>query len=162
MLGSRVASLSYLKPNEGIPMTVDTFTRRTTFCFMSERRKYIKQKGPLVTAVQLNFATKGFTYQKWGAEQTCKTGDWIVDNGGDVYTIDRETFAGTYRPESQGLYRKIGPVWAEKADHAGVIKTKEGQTKYNAGDYLVFNDEDGKDGYAVSQASFEQMYEPAQ
>ena len=121
---------------------------------MTERKKYTKRSSSLVTAVQLNLDTKGFTYHKWGAEQTCKPGDWVVDNGGDIYTIDRETFARTYRPEGPGVYRKTGPIWAEVADRAGAIKTKEGLTNYNAGDYLVFNDEEGKDDYAVSRSSF--------
>src|SRR5438067_576884 len=117
---------------------------------MGERRKYIKRRASLVTAVQLNLDSKGFKYHKWGGEQACKPGDWIVNNDGDIYTVDRDTFARTYRAESEGRYRKTGPIWAEVASQAGAIKTKEGLTRYNAGDYLVFNDEDGKDGYAVS------------
>ena len=125
---------------------------------MAGRRKYIKRAGTLVVAVQLDLQTSGFTYQKWGGEQTCKPGDWVVNNGGDVYTVDRATFARTYRAESQGLYQKVAPVWAKVAERDGAIKTKEGVTHYTAGDYLVFNDEDGQDGYAIKAASFEAMY----
>ncbi len=128
---------------------------------MASRRKYMKRAGALVVAIQLNLETGGFTYRKWGGEQRCKPGDWIVNNGGDVYTVDRDTFARTYRPESADLYRKVAPVWAEKADHDGAIKTKEGLTHYKAGDYLVFNDEGRQDGYAVTAPTFEAMYEPA-
>jgi hypothetical protein len=32
-----------------------------------------------------------------GAEQRCKRGDWLVDNGGEVYTVDGDSFARTYR-----------------------------------------------------------------
>jgi hypothetical protein len=28
--------------------------------------------------------------------QECKAGDWLVDNDGDVYRVDRETFERTY------------------------------------------------------------------
>ncbi len=129
---------------------------------MGTRHKYLKRAGALVVAVPLNLDTSGFTYRKWGGEQTCKPGDWIVNNGGDIYTVDRDTFARTYRAESPGLYRKIAPVWAEVADRDGAIKTKEGVTHYRAGDYLVFNDEQGQDGYAVTPASFEAMYERAE
>jgi hypothetical protein len=129
---------------------------------MAGRRKYVKRADTLVVAVQLDLDTAGFTYRKWGGEQTCKPGDWVVNNGGDVYTVDRETFARTYRGERPGLYQKIAPVWAEIADHDGAIKTKEGITHYRAGDYVVFNDEAGQDGYAVKAPSFEQMYEPAE
>src|SRR5215468_3915892 len=128
---------------------------------MTERRKYFKRGGLPVVAIQLDLDTSGFRYRKWGGEQSCKKGDWIVNNSGDVYTVDYETFARTYKAESLGLYRKIGPVWAEVADQNGAIKTKEGATHYEAGDYLVFNDEEGNDGYAVTAASFEKMYEPA-
>jgi hypothetical protein len=119
----------------------------------------MKRVGTLVVAVQLDLDTRGFTYSKWGGEQACKPGDWIVNNGGDVYTVDRDTFARTYRAESPGLYRKVAPVWAEVAGHDGSIKTKEGVTHFKAGDYLVFNDEKGEDGYAVTAPSFEAMYE---
>ena len=128
---------------------------------MAARRKYVKRAGTLVVAVQLDLDTGGFTYRKWGGEQTCKPGDWIVNNGGDVYTVDRDTFARTYRAESPGLYRKVAPVWAELADRDGAITTKEGVTHYKGGDYLVFNDEQGQDGYAVTAPSFEAMYQPA-
>jgi hypothetical protein len=128
---------------------------------MAPRRKYVKRAHTLVVAVQLDLDTEGFTYRKWGGEQTCKPGDWVVNNAGDVYTVDRDTFARTYRDVSPGLYRKVAPVWAETADRDGAIKTKEGVTHYAAGAYLVFNDEKGQDGYAVAAASFEAMYEPA-
>jgi hypothetical protein len=128
---------------------------------MPIRRKYVKKAGRPVVAVQLDLETDGFTYRKWGDVQACKPGDWIVDNGGDVYTVDRDTFAKTYRPESPGLFRKVAPVWAEVTEGGGSIKTKEGVTHYGAGAYLVFNDPDGVDGYAVEGPSFEAMYEPA-
>jgi hypothetical protein len=127
---------------------------------MAPRRKYIKRANAPVVAVQLDLETPGFTYRKWGGDQTCKRGDWIVNNDGDVYTVDSETFDRTYRAETQGLYRKVAPVWAEKADHDGAITTKEGVTYYKAGDFVVFNNEDGTDGYAVTRKSFEAMYTP--
>ena len=129
---------------------------------MAARQKYVKRARTQVVAIQLKLKTGGFTYHKWGGEQTCKQGDWIVNNGGDVYTVDRDTFARTYRTESPGLYRKVAPVWAELADRDGEITTKEGVTHYKAGAYLVFNDEEGQDGYAVTARSFEKMYEPAE
>ena len=127
---------------------------------MGTRRKYMKREGTPVVAIQLNLDTSGFTYRKWGGDQTCKPGDWIVNNMGDIYTVDRETFERTYSANSLGCYRKTAPVWAEIADRDGAIKTKEGITRYKAGDYLVFNDEAGQDGYSVTASSFEAMYEP--
>lgn len=128
---------------------------------MASRGKYLKKAQAPVIAVQLDLDTGGFTYRKWGAVQTCKVRDWLVNNGGDTYTVDQETFARTYQSVGPGLYRKVAPVWAELTDRAGSIRTKEGETHYEAGAYLVFNQEDGGDGYAVSAAKFRELYEPA-
>jgi len=129
---------------------------------MPLRRKYQKKAQAPVAAVQLDLETEGFTYRKWGAVQTCKRGDWVVNNRGDVYTVDRNTFARTYQEVAPGAYRKITPVWAEQTPTAGSIRTQEGETHYEAGAFLVFNEEDGGDGYAVSAAKFQEMYEPAE
>jgi hypothetical protein len=128
---------------------------------MRTRRKYVKRATQFVVAVQLDLETTGFTYRKWGNPQQCKAGDWLVNNDGETYTVDRETFARSYRATGPGTYVKITPVWANVADTAGVIRTKEGGTRYDAGDYLVYNEPDGGDGYAVSKDKFERMYEPS-
>lgn len=127
---------------------------------MATRRQYVKRQTQFVVAVQLDLDTTGFTYLKWGDTQTCKRGDWIVNNNGDTYTVDSESFARTYRSNGPGTYVKITPVWAEVAPTAGDVRTKEGATHYEAGDYLVSNEETGADTYAVSKAEFERMYEP--
>ena len=127
---------------------------------MDTRRQYVKRAGRSVAAVQVDLETTGFTYQKWGGTQVCKPGDWIVTSGGDTYTVDRETFARTYRAIGPGTYVKVTPVWGEVALTAGEIRTKEGATRYEVGDYLVYNEPDGGDGYAMSKGAFERMYEP--
>jgi hypothetical protein len=129
---------------------------------MSSRLKYVKRDNQAVVAVQLALDTAGFTYEKWGGVQRCKPGDWIVNNDGDVYTVDRETFERTYRQIDAGRYVKITPAWAEVAQEAGCVQTKEGATHYRAGDYLVFNEPHGGDPYAVSADKFEAMYEQAE
>lgn len=126
---------------------------------MADRKRYKKKSDQFVVAVQLNLDTEGFTYRKWGAVQRCKRGDWLVDNAGDFYTIDAEVFARTYRTVRPGMYVKTTPVWAEIATHAGSVSTKEGTSHYEAGDYLVFNTEDGTDAYCMSASKFEAMYE---
>lgn len=128
---------------------------------MTELTKYVKKKASRVTAVQLDLETDGFTYRKWGGTQTCKAGDWIVNNGGEVYTVDGKTFARTYRAVSPGIYEKVAPVWATMADQPGKIVTKEGVTHYKAGAYLVYNEPDGKDGYAAEAEAFEKTYKRA-
>ncbi|MBM3801749.1 MAG: hypothetical protein FJW26_05475 [Acidimicrobiia bacterium] len=127
---------------------------------MGIRRKYRKKAASFVTAVQLDLDTDGFAYNKWGGRQVCKRGDWLVDNNGEKYTVEKESFAKTYLFVSPGVYIKSAPVWAEVAAEPGKIATKEGQTAYAAGDYLVSNNEDGADAYAVSPQKFESMYEP--
>lgn len=112
--------------------------------------------------MRLDLDTPGFTYRKWDAEQRCKPGDWIVDNDGDVYTVDQDSFARTYRQVGPGCWLKTTPIWAEVAAEPGSVATKEGRTHYQRGDYLVFNEPDGGDPYAVSRDKFERLYEPDQ
>jgi len=126
---------------------------------MANRQRYRKRADQFVVAVQLLLDIPGFTYTKWGAEQQCKKGDWLVDNKGDVYTVDKEVFARTYRRIDAGKYVKTTPVWAEVAKRAGSVKTREGESCYRKGDYLVANNEDGTDAYPVSTKKFESMYE---
>jgi hypothetical protein len=126
---------------------------------MGNRKRYKKRADQTVVAVQLDLETAGFTYNKWGAEQRCKQGDWIVDNDGDIYSIDREVFAKTYRMVKSGSYVKTTSIWAEKATKAGKVKTKEGESHYKKGDYIVSNNEDGTDAYCISAAKFESTYE---
>lgn len=125
---------------------------------MSRRLKYVKRPSEIVVAVQIALDTRGFRYRKWGAMQTCRRGDWLVDNNGDVYTVNRDTFARTYRRKALGRYLKITPVWAEVAGKAGSVTTKEGISHYRAGDYVVFNEKSGRDGYTVSARKFRKMY----
>jgi hypothetical protein len=126
---------------------------------MGNRRRYRKKADQFVVAVQLDLDTDGFIYRKWGAEQRCQQGDWVVDNNGDHYTVDGEVFARTYRKISPGIYVKTTPIWAEVAAEPGQVDTKEGVSRYQAGDYLVSNNEDGTDAYCISAAKFESMYE---
>jgi predicted acylesterase/phospholipase RssA len=132
-------------------------------------RVYRRRDQTAVTAIQLDLesapdakvGSKLFTYHKWDARQICKRGDWLVRNGDDVYTVDRDTFAKTYTEVGPGQFRKTALVWAERAEEGGEIVTKEGSTRYRAGDYLVYNQPERKDGYAVTAKKFAQLYEAA-
>ncbi|MGB5615803.1 MAG: hypothetical protein WBM78_03110 [Desulfobacterales bacterium] len=126
---------------------------------MKIRRRYRKKADRFVIAVRLDLDTDGFSYRKWGAEQRCKRGDWLVDNEGDIYSVDSDVFAKTYRRVSPGVYVKTGPVWAEVATAPGSVVTNEGKSFYKAGDYLVYNNEDGTDAYCIGADKFESMYE---
>ena len=132
----------------------------------SLRRRYVPRPDRPVAAVRLAFDEDGFAlgYRKWGADQRAKAGDWLVDNHGDVYTVDAAVFARTYRAVKDmgpGAYVKTTPVWAERAEKPGVVPTKEGSTRYDAGDYLVSNSDDDSDRYAISAEKFETLYMPA-
>src|SRR5262245_44389190 len=111
-----------------------------------------------VAAARLALETGGLVYRKWGGEQRAKSGDWIVDNDGDVYTVDADVFSRTYRQTGTGAFVKTTPVWAQRATNAGSVKTKEGSTQYEPGDYLVSNNNDGSDEYAMKAAKFEDLY----
>jgi len=125
----------------------------------NQRRRYRKKPEQFVIAVPLDLDFDGFRYHKWGAAQHAKVGDWLVNNNGEIYTVDHDTFDRTYRQIKPGQYIKVTPVWAEVATQSGQIKTKEGVSQYLAGDYLVWNDAAGQDGYCIGAALFEAMYE---
>ncbi|HEY7171042.1 MAG TPA: hypothetical protein VH417_09370 [Vicinamibacterales bacterium] len=123
------------------------------------RRRYVRRPGTPIVAVRLALDTDGLVYRKWGGEQRARAGDWLVDNDGDVYTIEAAAFARTYRAAGPGLYVKTAPVWAERAETAGSVQTKEGTTDYRRGDYIVSNADDASDRYAIAAEKFESLYE---
>ena len=131
-----------------------------TYGRMADRRPYVRRPDHPVVAVRLALDTDGLIYRKWDGEQRAKAGDWIVDNDGEVYTVDADVFARTYSRTGPGTYVKTTTVWAERAPQAGSVKTKEGVTHYGAGDYLVSNDREGTDQYAIAAAKFESLYMP--
>ena len=87
-------------------------------------------------------------------------GDWLVDDDGDIRTVDSDVFAATYRRVGHGQYRKITPVWVERAAEAGSVETKEGWTHFGPGDYVVSNNPDGTDAYAMNAETLDSLYEP--
>ena len=121
-------------------------------------RKYKKKKSQIVVGVQLTLETNGFNYNKWGSQQFCKAGDWLVNNDGECYTVDQESFASTYSEVALGQYIKTSPIWAKQAKTAGSITTKEGRSAYQVGDYIACNNEDGTDTYSISKDKFERTY----
>jgi hypothetical protein len=125
---------------------------------MAQRRRYRKKKGQFVTAVQLDLDINGLTYRKWGGRQRAKRGDWLVNNRGEVYTVDAVSFKRRYKRLRPGTYVKTTPVWAEVAAGSGTIRTKEGRSRYRKGDYIVSNDRRGRDAYCISAARFRAMY----
>jgi hypothetical protein len=122
-------------------------------------KQYKRKAHTEVVAVQLDLDTQGFTYVKWGGTQTCKAGDWLVNNQGDTYTVDQGVFERTYQQVRPGLFAKTSQVWARRAEGDGEIQTKEGVTQYHAGDYVVYNDPGEGDGYAIQADKFEELYE---
>lgn len=127
---------------------------------MNNLREYRRRDRTPVTATRLDLDMDGFTYWKWGGVQTASPGDWLVNREDEAYTVEREVFERTYRMISPGVYEKATPVWARVAESDGTIPTKEGETHYTAGDMIVFNDPQGRDGYAMISETFAELYEP--
>lgn len=127
---------------------------------MNQRRRFRRKPDQFVVAVQLRLETDGFDFRKWGGIQHCKANDWIVDSDGEIYTVDADSFARTYREVRRGAFVRSAPIWAEQARAAGSIATKEGRTHYEKGDWLVSNEEDGNDAYAIGGDEFCRRYEP--
>ena len=121
-------------------------------------KKYKKKSPQIVTGVQLALETEGFDYEKWGGKQHCKPGDWLVNNDGECYTVDQESFSNTYVQVAPGQYIKSAPIWAAQAEEPGTVTTKEGSSAYAAGDYITCNNEDGTDTYTIPKAKFEKTY----
>jgi hypothetical protein len=113
-------------------------------------------------AVRIAPDSDGLLYRKWRDDQRAKSGDWVVDNDGDIYTVDAEVFAHTYRRVGSDTYVKVTPVWAARAETDGTVSTKEGASHYQTGDYIVSNDSDGADEYAMSAEKFDSLYTPAE
>jgi hypothetical protein len=120
--------------------------------------RYRRRPSQFVTAVRLKLDIDEMRFRKWGSEQRAKRGDWLVDNAGEVYTVDANTFRRTYKKLSPGVFLKKTPIWARQATQAGSIGTQEGMTRYRRGDYIVFNERDGSDGYAITRAKFRKLY----
>ncbi len=123
-------------------------------------RRYRKRQDKPVLAIRLELDMPGFDYHKWGDTQFCKSGDWLVDNDGDIYTVDRQVFAETYHQTGPATFVKHAPVWARRVSEAGSVKTREGRSHYQAGDYVVSNHENGGDAWCIEARKFEDMYQP--
>ena len=128
---------------------------------VNDSKTYRKKSDQYVIAVQLALDTEGFEYEKWGSSQRCKAKDWVVYNvaNQETYTIDNTVFQSAYVTVDSGKYAKVGLVTAKQALQDGSVKTKEGITEYKRGDYLVTNEGDGSDVYAISADKFALMYE---
>ncbi|WP_075184781.1 DUF4231 domain-containing protein [Teredinibacter haidensis] len=126
---------------------------------MSKRTQYKKRPNFHVTAVQIDLDCSGFAYKKWDGDQHCNAGDWLVNNSGDTYTVEKNYFRECYQEISPGQYEKTAAVWAEEAVGDGEISTIEGSTVYAAGDYLVFDRPAGGESYAIKRQNFNRMYE---
>jgi predicted acylesterase/phospholipase RssA len=143
------------------PTVMGATSRSRPGIAMSARRRYRRREGATVVAVRLDLETDGFTYEKWGGTQTCSSGDWLVRSDGETYTVEADTFARTYREVSPGVFEKATEVWAEVAEEAGEVRTKEGFTRYEKGDFIVSNDPHQDDAYAMSKDRFDELYEAA-
>ena len=119
--------------------------------------KFVRRAIP-VTAIQLDFDNVTLTYHKWGNDQKAVSGDWIVNNYGDVIAVNREIFARSYRAIGNGQFLQTGHVWVKQTIEPGTLQTKNGKINYQAGDHLVFNDPEGNHGIVVKANVFSEYY----
>ena len=120
---------------------------------MGERQRYRRRPGQPVVAVQLRLDTEGFRYQKWGDEQRCKANDWLVDNDGEVYTVDADSFARSYTVQGQGTYVKTGKVYWSK-DQENLFGLQEGEFSGTFREFLSFIHPDDIERYETAQAGW--------
>ena len=75
------------------------------------------------------------------------------------YTCEKKVFDETYVPMEgrPGWYYKYVAIDADVAKAPGKVKTLEGYSDYEAGDYLVTNY--GGDQYVIAGAKFHNLYE---
>ena len=122
-------------------------------------KQYRKKQQQTVEAMPLALPDCTIEYQKWGGTQRAKQGDWLVNHDEEYYTVDATSFRNTYKSVGGNQYQKVGKVWAEVAEQAGEIHTKEGITRYQKGDIRVYNQPDKTDGYAMSAETFYYNYD---
>lgn len=122
-------------------------------------RKYQGKNPVIASAVKIDLETEGLSYTKWGGPQYGKQGDWLVCKLGDTYTIDVDSFDATYKKVGVGQYVKVAPVWAYEAMENGSVSTKEGDSQYSKGSYIVSNDPNFNDAYPIGGEKFLRMYE---
>lgn len=120
-------------------------------------KTYRKKATHTVFAIQASIKGNIY-YEKWDHNQKATEGDYLVDNEGDVYTVEKVTFESTYTEVGDHRYAKTALVKAEQATESGKIRTLEGLSSHNAGDYIVHNPRQG-DVYVVPQNEFESVYE---
>ncbi len=125
---------------------------------MPALKRYRRREMTTVTAVQIALETDGFTYRKWGEEQVARAGDWLVNNNGNVYTVDGKEFGRSYIHVRDGVYEKTAPVWAETALSDGKVRSTSGFTSFRMGDFIVYSDETKADGWAMSAKEFTRLY----
>lgn len=125
----------------------------------------------LYTAVRIPVDSEGIHYTKWGGQQFGKPGDFLVHNltVDEVYTVDYVSFTQSFEASefvpgagAAGIYRKKTFAYAVQATEPGIVETKEGATNYFAGDYIVANNPDGSDAWAMSAEKFVKLYEAVQ
>jgi hypothetical protein len=157
----QIAAQSKVK-SEHFPRKFDLSPSVPAPVLASEKKAYAVREGQEVTAIRINLNLDTFTYQKWGSTQTAKQGDWLVERDGQVHTVSGKTFEQTYKKVGPATYRKHTIVWAAPAAEAGFIATQAGETHYRQGDYIVWNDAAGSDGYAIDKETFEHLYAPSE
>lgn len=112
--------------------------------------------GRLVRAERLS--TGGEWESSSGARMRSQSGDWLITDGQQRWSVDSTIFAATYELVEDGWFRKVAPVRARRLDHSVRIETPEGEDTLQPGDWLVT----GSTGecWGMSEADFRERYRP--
>ena len=105
--------------------------------------------------------TSDLGYRKWGGDQSASVGDFLVLNpaaGNDLYTCEKTVMLSTYEEVTPNEFLKTASIEAREATSSGEIRTLEGFSKFQPGDFIVTNP--GGDQYVISARNFHEMYDP--
>jgi hypothetical protein len=92
--------------------------------------------------------------QMWG-----DVGDWrVIDDRGQVRTVTDPEFQASHEPAGDGQWRRVGTFRAWRASERLVIRTKEGRSTADRGDWVV----EGQSGerWPVKEGQFQRTYRP--
>jgi hypothetical protein len=92
--------------------------------------------------------------QMWG-----DVGDWrVIDDRGQLRTVTDPEFQASHEPAGDGQWRRVGTFRAWRASERLVIRTKEGRSTADRGDWVV----EGQSGerWPVKEGQFQRTYRP--
>ena len=94
-----------------------------------------------------------------GEQMRGDVGDWrVIDDLGEVRTVTDPEFQASHEPADDGQWRRVGTFRAWRASEPLVVRTKEGISTADRGDWVV----EGQSGerWPVKEGQFQRTYRP--